>query len=327
MTRFRRAPAAVVLLAVLVLASAGAAAQAQTGGQIAGAMPAAGGIGLVVWGGGTTGALRAAALARGCALDAAWVTGSRGEFVGYVYGAPEFVNASFAATFAGPAIPPNTPLILGCSSLEARAAQVARAALPTPADLPGAGWRVRSMDEFPDMRFEPQVQSPACLSLKTKIDAVSVLLETQRPARAATGLEQRNSVARSAVTAAVYVYRDAQSAERLGNAYRQSIEGTEYLTCVNEIVAQLPARASGVRPIVSAIAATPVPHGGTQLAVEVVYFGDGAELRMRAEFYAWRVGNAVAVMTVSGASDSATEAAARAAVQRTQQRLEAALAR
>ena len=109
------AVSAFVVALLLAAALHGGSAVAQAGsGEISGNVPASGGFGLVVWGGGATVQLQAAADARGCALRSAWVT-VEGDFVGYVYGAPDFVNAGFRARFQGLAIPAGTPLILVCN--------------------------------------------------------------------------------------------------------------------------------------------------------------------------------------------------------------------
>jgi hypothetical protein len=94
-------------IAVVVVAACAAAMSASSPvngqspastGEIAGALPAAGGLALVVWGGGSVDQLAAAATVRGCDLRAVWVT-DQGEFVGHVRGAPAVVNEQFAARF------------------------------------------------------------------------------------------------------------------------------------------------------------------------------------------------------------------------------------
>ena len=122
MTSLKHRTGALAVLAVAViafaslLASAPAPAEAQTGGgQIVGDVPASGGFALVAWTGGTTAQLQAAAAARGCTARGAWVT-AEGQFVGYIYGAPDFVNAAFAARHAGLNILGGTALILVCEA-------------------------------------------------------------------------------------------------------------------------------------------------------------------------------------------------------------------
>lgn len=65
---------------------------------LSGDIPAPGGFGLVSWTGGSLDQLQLDATSVGCRASAAWVTDG-GEFVGFVFGAPTFVNTSFAARF------------------------------------------------------------------------------------------------------------------------------------------------------------------------------------------------------------------------------------
>lgn len=79
-------------------------------GQLSGDLPA-NGLGLVVWGGGSVDAVRAAASGRGCALISVWVI-DRGAFIGHLVGAPDVVNRAFVARF--PSGLPSTPAIFVC---------------------------------------------------------------------------------------------------------------------------------------------------------------------------------------------------------------------
>lgn len=71
------------------------------------------GFGLVVWGGGTPEAVATASADGGCKLKSIWITGNSGEFVGYAYGAPAFVNKPWSDRFPD-GLAGNTPLILVC---------------------------------------------------------------------------------------------------------------------------------------------------------------------------------------------------------------------
>lgn len=88
------------------------AAQAESG-EIRGDVPRAGGVGLVIWGGGTVDALAASAAVEGCALRSVFVTAD-GGFVGHAIGAPAFVNARFADR-VGVVIAEDTPLLIVCA--------------------------------------------------------------------------------------------------------------------------------------------------------------------------------------------------------------------
>ena len=80
---------------------------------IEGDIPVGGGIGLVVFEGGSINDLSLAASERGCSLRAVFAL-SRGRFVGHLVGAPEFVNRDFNARF-GAGFPQASPLVIACS--------------------------------------------------------------------------------------------------------------------------------------------------------------------------------------------------------------------
>ncbi len=86
-------------------------------GQISGSLPAGGGVALVQWSGGTPTQLFAVADSRGCTAMAAWLS-STGSLIGYLRGAPTFVNESFVSRFPGGVLP-STPLLLVCRAASA----------------------------------------------------------------------------------------------------------------------------------------------------------------------------------------------------------------
>jgi hypothetical protein len=89
--------AAVVVFALLVVVAPRSAAAA---GEFDGDLPAGGGIALVVWTGGNTNEIVAAASAEGCVLDSVW-SFVNGFPVGFIVGAPDFVNAPYLAIHDG----------------------------------------------------------------------------------------------------------------------------------------------------------------------------------------------------------------------------------
>jgi micrococcal nuclease len=115
---------ALALLAVVLVVGAAVRhheVSAQTP-VIAGAVPASGGFGLVVWSGGTTAELATAAQQHGCSAASAWLIDA-GQFVGYIFGAPEFVNARFGTRFPGGV--PAGPFVLACRTPSMAAVTVA----------------------------------------------------------------------------------------------------------------------------------------------------------------------------------------------------------
>jgi len=84
--------------------------------EIAGSVPTSGGLGLVVWSGGPTAELVSSAITQGCNLRSVWVTTSTGRFVGYIVGAPAFVNRGWDERFPGGEISGPAPMVLLCNS-------------------------------------------------------------------------------------------------------------------------------------------------------------------------------------------------------------------
>jgi len=108
-----RIAATFLLVTTLALAQQ-AAASAQSAGEIGGNVPQNGGFAIVVWGGGTPQALVQAATAKGCSPASVWIT-AEGQFVPYIVGAPDFVNASFVGRYPGGNMPGGTPVIIVCN--------------------------------------------------------------------------------------------------------------------------------------------------------------------------------------------------------------------
>src|SRR5690606_33005732 len=68
-------------------------------------------------------------------VDSIWAT-ANSELVGYLVGAPPFVNVGFVNAFAGGVIPANTPLILLLSSAPPAQPASTPIATPTPTATP-----------------------------------------------------------------------------------------------------------------------------------------------------------------------------------------------
>lgn len=124
-----RAAALIPVLSVLALASMlTAAPHHAAAGQLVGPIPGAGSLGLVVWSGGPVEEIRAAISGSQCTPRSTWVSKRSGGLIGYLYGAPEVVNAPFRTEYAGGNLPSNTPLVLVCAPLASAAAPAPPAA-------------------------------------------------------------------------------------------------------------------------------------------------------------------------------------------------------
>ncbi|MGE3961618.1 MAG: D-alanyl-D-alanine carboxypeptidase family protein [Dehalococcoidia bacterium] len=80
---------------------------------LTGDVPSNGGIGLVVWGGGTVAGLENTALAEDCRLTAVWASRPDGGFVSYNFSVPDFVNNEWRAVVSD-IIATGTPLLIVC---------------------------------------------------------------------------------------------------------------------------------------------------------------------------------------------------------------------
>lgn len=89
--------------------------------RLSGELPAQGGYGLVVWGGGTVGEIAASAAAGGCTLSAVWATTADGVLLPYIYGALDVVNQAWQDVFGGDEVPAGTAVLLVCGTPTASA--------------------------------------------------------------------------------------------------------------------------------------------------------------------------------------------------------------
>ena len=101
---------------------------------LTGFVPTQGGTGMVVWGGGTLAGVENAMVARGCVPKAVWTSRADGELVGYLFGAPDFVNNAWRTTFADGWVSGGRVLLIVCEN--PANGQVTAAALPTPGGIP-----------------------------------------------------------------------------------------------------------------------------------------------------------------------------------------------
>ncbi len=104
--------ASVLVLLLLAWTASVRPADAQSG-QLTGNLPSNGGLAIVFWGGGPVSNVQGAAAAGGCDAISTWTTHA-GLFIGYIFGAPDFVNEHFLETTPDGDLAPSTGLILVC---------------------------------------------------------------------------------------------------------------------------------------------------------------------------------------------------------------------
>jgi len=104
--------AAFAALTAILLFATFARPEASAAGTISGEIPTGGGLALVSWSGGPTSDIVNASAERGCSLNSVW-SFVGGFPIGYLVGAPEFVNSSYLAVYSGGDVPAG-PLLLVC---------------------------------------------------------------------------------------------------------------------------------------------------------------------------------------------------------------------
>ncbi|MDA0350857.1 MAG: right-handed parallel beta-helix repeat-containing protein [Chloroflexi bacterium] len=108
----RRLLSVLPVVAVLTIALVLPRSEAVAAGTISGNLPPNGGLALVSWSGGPTDEIVTVAGQRGCALSSIW-SFVGGFPIGYLVGAPDFVNGSYLAVYSGGQVPAG-PLLLVC---------------------------------------------------------------------------------------------------------------------------------------------------------------------------------------------------------------------
>lgn len=106
--------AVLVIGAVLVVAGALVTRNSAAAGELTGDLPADGGVALVSWSGGPTSEIVTEANANGCDLASIWAFPS-GFPVGYLVGAPDFVNSGYLGLYPGDV--PSGPILLVCARI------------------------------------------------------------------------------------------------------------------------------------------------------------------------------------------------------------------
>lgn len=96
---------------------------------ITGEVPSNGGLGLVVWGGGTMAGLETAALQQDCVLTSVWASRPDGGFVAYNFSVPDFVNDEWRAIVSD-VMATGTPLLIVCNPPGSTIANVSSVPLP-----------------------------------------------------------------------------------------------------------------------------------------------------------------------------------------------------
>ncbi len=133
-TRLPRALVVVVSALALACSVLVIGAPEAHAGQLIGPIPRAGALGLVVWSGGNVEEITGALGNSGCTARSAWTNRRGGGLIGYLFGAPDAVNATFRGEYGGAVLPSNSPIVLVCAPVAAPAP--APTSPPAPAPTP-----------------------------------------------------------------------------------------------------------------------------------------------------------------------------------------------
>lgn len=134
---YLRTPGAVIAPPASGPAAAIGCATAATRGGLGGPV-VPGSTTINTWSGGTVEGIETAALAGGCSPASVWANRDSGGFVGYLFGAPDFVNQRWFDQFPGGRLQPGMPLLLVCddaasqSNTRTSALRVGPATAPAP---------------------------------------------------------------------------------------------------------------------------------------------------------------------------------------------------
>jgi len=112
----RHGLATLAIGAVLAVAGTLLATRTASAGELSGKLPPQGGVALVTWSGGATTDIVSAARAGGCGIQSIWSFPS-GFPVGYLVGAPDFVNVAHLAHYPGGQMPAG-PILAVCERVE-----------------------------------------------------------------------------------------------------------------------------------------------------------------------------------------------------------------
>lgn len=190
--------------------------------------------------------------------------------------------------------------------------QLARAMLPEPAVFPGSGWQFTETD--PDESDDDDAVAGTCEALAGGLKNLEA--EVGEPAGNAAGSytlaadDDDPSAIPVEVQVEVEIHEERDDVRRGLEAFSELISGPDFEECIQEAFRQGasesdPPQGLEVKFETSAPSASS-PRGGAERAfLGEVSFGQ-QKLEFRMEMYAWRIGNAVEFVFVSGDEESIT---------------------
>lgn len=207
-----------------------------------------------------------------------------------------------------------------------RAERIARAALLTPDDLPGGGWREAYRDTFASAQGASQ--SEACRQFHAAIEGIETRLARGRQARAQVGLSRPvpGSAYPLTVEATVAVFDKSSGLPEAVAEFRELVSSPAFPVCFDEDFRQR--AGSRVRSTAfSRVTVLGTAPAGAAAATEVEYELDSppATGTLRLEGYEWASGNVRVTVYVLGAREGFTQQLVESVLSRLQARLAQAL--
>jgi hypothetical protein len=189
-----------------------------------------------------------------------------------------------------------------------RAAELTQAALITPNDLPGAGWRVIDSQASDEANLD-LVAEGACSDVKSVLDDSKI----GAAGHAERALERPTYVTRFGVivTVEITAYDDSRSPAKLMRRYRKLASDGSLAGCL----AKLSERTLSLRPLKASSA---TPHSGVAFAAIRQFTAlSGPPLTRVDERYLWLDGNVAVLVLISAPRDHFTSDVVRAALEKT----------
>lgn len=203
----------------------------------------------------------------------------------------------------------------------ANADQVAHQALLAESDLPGTGWRVTKSDQFDSSSND--VNTPACKDINSQQQAAKSKADAARAGRAEKELSREtSSPIPLAIETEVNIFKDTSTPADVLKLFTEATKSKDFGTCLQDSVNSSAGQDTkmNMKSVNSTVAA---PTGGSAVAYDFSFSVQGQTFNMRFETYLWAYANSGVTVTVSGASEDVTADVVKAALDKTQGKLEA----
>jgi hypothetical protein len=203
----------------------------------------------------------------------------------------------------------------------ASADPLAHQALLAAADLPGSGWDVTKSDQFDDSGTK--TDTAACKDIDSRQQAAKTKSDAGRAGRAEQELSrQGNSPIPTSVETQVNVFKDTTTPSDVLKMFQDAVKSSNFETCLKDSINGSAGPGTSVQTK-SASALASAPNGGTAAAYDFSFSVQGQTFAMHYETHLWRYLNTGITVTVSGSKDEVTADLVKAAVTKTESKLEA----